>query len=485
MPPSSPRMALKAMNRIRSLRQRIRSPQSAAARVLFALFLTVFLTGMDGELVRRGWLLVPGVVVFASCMASLTVWLTVCPGRSRAELWRQAALLLHRYRTFLSAFLALGVLSLIYWFARTEATPRDILTIPAAFCMCVAGAMLPMFPHVRRWRQTHFWFALTVYCLAIWIDVWRPGTFSYQETRAAGLAMNANTGAYMVSVLAVPLLFHRFLSRASLSALFLAGLSILPTLSRGGLLVYLALYCSYFLLAVVRFPDRRLLICIVTAVKAVLLIGIAWGSAQSLDFFSTEEAQQRVDLLIGQRSWLHKRLDIREKYRIKKLSESNNSLRWNPEKQAEPTPSRTDGQYAYIEQLRFLQLKNALAAIADSPIWGHGTRFSERKDTWPHIQYFALWIDFGLPGFLLYIALLTSGFRSFYKLRFLPGMFLIGVMAFWSMFSQAIFDARSLFMMLGLLLTLSLENDGNDGKQTTTPSWLRRRRERTALSESI
>ena len=49
-------------------------------------------------------------------------------------------------------------------------------------------------------------------------------------------------------------------------------------------------------------------------------------------------------------------------------------------------------------------------------------------------------------------------------------MFLIGLLVFWSMFSQAIFDERSLFMMLGLLLSLPLENGGNDRKQAAAPS---------------
>ena len=457
------------MNGLNALRERLRPVRSAAAHVPFALFVTVFLTGMDRELVRNGLLPVPGIAVFASCMASLAVWLTVGPASSRDGLWQRAAPFLRRYRTFLAAFLALGGLSLSHWFTRPEATPRDLLTIPAVFCICAAAAMLPMLPPVRRCSQAYFRLAFAVYCLSVGVDVLRPGTFSFLETRAAGLAMNPNTGAYTVLLLAVPLLAHRLPSTAGLSVLSLTGLTIFLTWSRGGLLTYLALCCGYFLLAVVRSPGRRLFICLASGAGAVLLVVAAWASAQFIGGAANAEIQHRVDLLTGQASWFHDRVGIHEETRIEKLSALRDSQRWNLEGQAAPAP-RTDGEYVYIETERLIRLKNGLAAIAASPLWGHGTRFSDHRNILPHNTYLAMWIDFGLPGFLLYIALLTAGFRSFYRLRFLPGMFLIGLLVFWSMFSQAIFDERSLFMMLGLLLSLPLENGGNDRKQAAAPS---------------
>ena len=457
------------MNGLNALRERLRPTRGAAAHVPFALFVTVFLTGMDRELVRNGLLPVPGIAVFVSCMAALAVWLTVGPASSQAGLWQRAAPFLRCYRTFLAAFLALGGLSLTHWLARPDAALRDVLTVPAAFCMCAAAAMLPMLPPVRRCPQAYFRLAFAVYCLSVGVDVLRPGTFSFLETRPAGLAMDSNTGAYMVSLLAVPLLAHRLPSIAGLSVLGLAGLTIFLTWSRGGLLTYLALCCGYFLLAVARSPGRRLFICLASGAGAALLVVAAWASVQFIGGAANEKIRYRVDLVTGQASWLHHRIGIHEEVLIENLSERRNSQRWNPEGQAAPAP-RTDGEYVYIETLRFIQLKNALRAIAASPLWGHGTRFSGREDMLPHNTYFAMWIDFGLPGFILYIAFLTAGFRSFYKLRFLPGMFLIGLLVFWSMFSGTIFDEFPLFMMLGLLLSLPLENGGNDRKQAAAPS---------------
>ena len=141
------------MNGLNSLRERLRPTRGAAAHVPFALFVTVFLTGMDRELVRNGLLPVPGIAVFVSCMAALAVWLTVGPASSQAGLWQRAAPFLRCYRTFLAAFLALGGLSLTHWLARPDAALRDVLTIPAAFCICAAAAMLPMLPPVRRCPQ--------------------------------------------------------------------------------------------------------------------------------------------------------------------------------------------------------------------------------------------------------------------------------------------------------------------------------------------
>ena len=455
------------MNGIGSLRERALPTRFAAAHVPLALFLTVFLTGMDQELVRRGWLPVPGIALFASCMASVAVWLTVGRGRLRARLWALAAPFLRRYRTFLSAFLALGGLSLICWFARPDATLRDGLIIPAAFCTCAAAAMLPALPHVRQCPQACFWVAFAVYCLTVWVDVWRPGTFSFRITEAAGLAMNPNTGAYMVSMLAVPLLAHRLPSIAGLSALGLAGLTIFPTLSRGGSLTYLLLCCGYLLVAVARSPGRRLFLCLALGAGAVLLVVAVWVSISFFGFFSTEAARERVDRLTE--NWFYLRVDISEEDEFKKLSERNDSMRWTRERRAAPAP-RTDGEYAYLETPRLIALQNALEAIAASPIWGHGTRFSGRQSILPHNTYFAMWIDFGILGFLCYIALLTAGFRSFYRLRFLPGMFLIGLLALWSMFSGTIFDEFPLFVMLGLLLALPLENGGSDRRQAAAAS---------------
>lgn len=459
-------------------RAALRAKRAAAARAAAALLFALFLTGLDRDLVRRGWLPIPEIAVFASCMASLAVLAAVGPGRSWAGLWRRAAALLRLHRTFAAAFAAPAALSLTYWLVHPNADLRSVLTIVTAFCTCAAGALPAMFPLVRRHWRAFLGTALAIYCLTVWADIGLPGTFSNTETRAAGAAMDANAGAYMLTLFAAVLLPRRIPSIAGLLLLLLVGLSGLPTLSRSGLLVYAALCGGYFLLALAHSRGRRRLVCLVSAAAAVMLIVSMRVSVQSLDFFSSGEAEYRLDLLSGREDWLRNRADTRQIGMLEDLAARNDRLRPRSAQQAaaqsgeRPAAQRqADGGFVYLPAPRVVRLQNAWEAIAASPIRGHGTRFSLRQDIQPHNMYLAMWIDFGILGFLLYVAFLAAGFRSFYKLRCLPGMFLMGTVACWSLFMHTVFDYRPLFMLLGLLTALAspLENGGNERKQAAAP----------------
>ena len=458
-------------------RNALRPKRTAAARALSALLFALFFTGLDRDFVRRGWLPIPEIAVFASCMASIAVWAAVGPGRSWAGLWRYAASLLRRHRAFAAAFTALAALSLTYWLVHPEADLRSVLTIVVALCTCAAGALLPALSQVRRRWRGCLRLALAVYALTIWADVAQPGAFSNTETRAAGALMDANAGAYLLTLFAACLLPRRIPSSGGLLLLLMVGMAGLPTLSRSGLLVYAALCGSYFLLAVMRSPGRRRLVFLASGAAVVVLIVGMRLSVRSFDFFSSAEASRRIDLMTGKGDWLRDRVDARQSGAAETIAERNARLRLRSAEQDAAQPEersaaeQSDGGFVYFPAPRIIRLQNALDAIAASPLWGHGTRFSLRRDIQPHVMYLAMWIDFGILGFLLYIAFLAAGFRSFYRLRFPPGMFLMGAAACWSLFMHTIFDYRPLFMLLGLLLAVAAqENDGAGRGRTAAAS---------------
>ncbi len=458
------------MSELSSLGERIRNRsaslplQAVVAQTFLALFLLLFLTELDRELVRRDWLPVPGggIVVYCGGMVGVVICLAVAAGRARADLLGQVVAILRHHWLFALVFLALLLLSLGYWFRQPAAKLRDALLIVSPSIVCIGAALLPLISRVRRGWRAYLGLAFVVYCLSIWMDVWQPGTFSTIEGRAAGLAVDTNTGAYMVALLAVPLLHYRQFSLVSLIVLYLAGLTIFLTLSRGGALSCLLVAGCYLSLIFAKSPSRRVFVSLAFGAMAVLLVFFAWLSVRSFDHFSAPETQTRLRLFLGKANWFQTRLKASNKAVIVPILERYNNRfgrvvpKEGQNNTSDRTYFRTDGEYVYVETARMTRLKNAFEAIAASPIVGHGTGFNSHGAISAHNMYLALWIDFGLLGFLLYIAFLTAGFSGFYRLKYWPGMFLIGFVACWSMFSHTVFASRPLFVVLGLLLSLPL-----------------------------
>lgn len=525
----------------------------------FALFLLLFSTQFDKELVSRGWLPMPGIVLFGGCMGVILIYLVAGSGRSKAEILGYAVAIWHHYRPFTVTFLALILLSSIYWFRWSDATLRDALFIPLAFIVCASSALLPLIPQVRRCWRAYLGLSFVFYCLTVWVDVWHPGTFSIFETRAAGLGIHPNDGASLVLLLVIPLLqYRRFhLVLVTLVILYCAGLTIFLTLSRGGLLLYLLLVGCYIVLTMVKFPKRRVFIGLASGVMLVSLVFSSWHATQSFEYLSSpdEMTQNRLDLITGQLSWFHVRLrtradapmiirlldrynsftapplpddgqpvnqkedepmaDIASQNNIENLLEKVKQNAVNRDRQLQETPipqqniiwkvdvegepiadiagqnnrenllenvkqnvvdndtqlqetpvlqhniirkADVEDKYILIDSARVVRLKYALTTIQASPLIGYGTQFGGGGPGGisAHNMYLAQWINFGFPGFLVFVTFLATSFWGVYKQRFLLGMFLIGFIAAWSMFTHNLFDGRPFFIVLGLLLSLPL-----------------------------
>ena len=69
-----------------------------------------------------------------------------------------------------------------------------------------------------------------------------------------------------------------------------------------------------------------------------------------------------------------------------------------------------------------------------------------------------MWIDFGLLGVIGYTALLTVGLWKFYQAKYWPGIFFVGLVGLISMTIQNIFILYTVFIIMGLLLSLRRED---------------------------
>ena len=72
-----------------------------------------------------------------------------------------------------------------------------------------------------------------------------------------------------------------------------------------------------------------------------------------------------------------------------------------------------------------------------------------------------MWIDFGLLGVILYTALLAVGSWKFYRAKYWPGIFFMGLVGLISMTIQHILTLYTVFIIMGLLLSLRREDQAH------------------------
>ena len=69
-----------------------------------------------------------------------------------------------------------------------------------------------------------------------------------------------------------------------------------------------------------------------------------------------------------------------------------------------------------------------------------------------------MWIDLGLFGLIIYTILLAIGLWKFYRAKYWPGIFFMGLVGLVSMTIQHIFTLYTVFIIMGLLLSLRQED---------------------------
>ena len=481
----------------RMLKRASRIQRLAAPALLVAFFL-FFFTELDRELVRRGFP-VPGVVLYAVCITAFAAWLLASSaGPTAREAVGHALRLLRRQWPFLLTLGLLAALTWLQWPRNPDARFRDGISLVIVFGMAASAMALPLASSARlRWRR-YLGAAFLFYCCTVFIDVLWPGAFALFVFRAAGLAEDPNVGAYMVLILAAPLLSYRRFSAASLAVLFIAGFAVFMTLSRSGLLGYAILFAVYSAWTLWAARGGRVFAAAGFAAAGALLAAVCLLSIQVLPYFDHPAAVKRLNQLAGRELFTYtieretdrslwtvdSRLEEFKEY-TKAVVAAEAAAEPPAPDSAEPsapdvnapvvpasvTPDdldirmeaeilgdniRVTDEVIEIDVPRLVHLKNSWRLVTLSPVWGYGAAFSIQNGVSPHVMFLLAWVDLGVFGMLLYAAFLAAGFWIFIRDRFWPGVFLMGLVAYFSMFSQTILESRPLFVLLGLLMGLPL-----------------------------
>ena len=477
--------------------------QNVLGHVFLGLFVVVFLVEADKLAFRAGWVSVPGgaIVVYGSVVIIAVAGSLAAIGPSRLILWHESVNRIWADREFLLGFLGLLAIYSVYWLVDISVYPVALVDIIKSFFVCVSSVLLMiMCSHMRRAWRWYLGISFVVYCLSIWIDALRPGIFTelagfgnfITEGRVSGVSgfnLDSNSGSYIVALLAIMLLDYERLKITNLAVLSFAGLSILLTLSRSGLLMFILVVVCYFALIFVKSPERRRFVSGAFVVAAIVTMFCGWAAIRFIEHFETPKARIAVGQLLIQDEWFRTRLRASSEDLIQTHLEALAPFgQVNAPKAPRPTVPELagtepiaptaepavpgirsyityvdGGEYVHIESRRIARLRNAIDAIRESPWIGHGIGFNQNAGISAHSMFLAMWIDFGFLGLILYLTFLIIGFWKFYRAEYWLGIFFMLVFSVMSIFIQHIFSLYNVFFTMGLVLSLR-PNDTTDTK---------------------
>lgn len=115
----------------------------------------------------------------------------------------------------------------------------------------------------------------------------------------------------------------------------------------------------------------------------------------------------------------------------------------------------TSGFDAFFERDRTSLVETALERFCDSPVFGHGYLFHSTSAfgyAGPHNEFLKYALDFGVLGFLTYLAFLATAIRTFWNRKFFRGVFFGLLMAIASFGTHNMMETRPLIILMALLL---------------------------------
>ncbi len=332
-------------------------------------------------------------------------------------------------------FAAIAAIALLWSMHPTANWSRNglhILLVPFDFTVFFAFLLVGSMATIRARLSQIGIAAGSLMVITVIVDVLSPGFFSNQMSRAAGLAENANSAAFLIlSAACLALTYGRSRWR-DLIIFGLSGLAVLMTFSRAGLLLFLSLLAVYSLILGTSHKalSRRRLLLPVALALVVLIAGLGVArllASLEVGVFSRVVAQQRIEMLTS--------LD----------------------------------EFGLDDDSRLSLLRTYGELISAAPFAGYGTGYSYSRTYGPHNHYFQTWTNLGLLGLLAYCAILLGALALFIAHRWSPGIVYIAVLSGWSVFSHGVLEQRSVPMMLGLL-TAAAVCDRRSRSADSTPS---------------
>jgi hypothetical protein len=385
-----------------------------ASFALIAIGSILFLTGTDVFLGGRGLLPLPPTVLFALYAALVGAVALVQAVLHPAEWLANLQAVTTRCRWPLFFVFALGAVSLLCAFAERADWSSNganiFLPVVSSGAVLVGIAIGFIFP--SGWLRVVISLALIVAAGSMVVDLVTPGAFSTVMQRAAGFAENANYAAYIVLMHCIVLLRWRSFSVADGVVLVFAGLGVLVTLSRSGLLLFLLMIVAYVGLALLVPADPTKLRRNVTAAVLALGLGVLASVAilSTSEMFETATASNRIDAMLGR------------------------------------------GAFFTEDDERLVVLRQYSGAIEDRALLGHGTAYSKTQLLGPHNMYVLQWVNNGIVGLIAYVGLLLSlaaccryGWR-------VDGLALVAVIGLAGLFSHDILDQRPFTLVFGMLI---------------------------------
>lgn len=256
-------------------------------------------------------------------------------------------------------------------------------------------------------------FAFIVSVSSIILEVFIPGLFSKVSSRSAGLSVNPNASGIRIMILASCLLIFKFKRENLVHSIiiFLSGLSVFFTFSRGSLLIFIVFLVVYFYF----FHKERIL---KTTLKVSMLIfflifflELVGFSLTKLPIFQSNGALVRLNMVTGQSEFVNSddsRLKIADEY-------------WK--------------------------------LILENPILGHGIGSINNHSILPicpHNLYLKIWFE---QGFIIFVVYIVFILRTMFRLYFSKDynyLLLFIVISMGGLFTHNLFDNRSMIIALGI-----------------------------------
>jgi hypothetical protein len=258
--------------------------------------------------------------------------------------------------------------------------------------------------------------ALLVMLATMYADFLKPGTFSVDGYRAAGVAQNSNVAGFTVLLITTASLTYERVRLRDLVLLAACGTAVAWTSSRAAILVFgvLVLFWGQRSFALGTRRGRSRWIGVATLVAAVVLVAFGSYSVRVGEAYGWF-ASKRQAMLLG--------LDGPE------------TLLWS------------------ADRVRCAQY--SLDALPGHWLLGHGTGFTRTLEMGPHNLFLEQWVSNGLPGLLGLCWLLAVGLLAAVRRRSslaLATMLMISLECF---FSHNLLDERAPLMILGMVMGVS------------------------------
>ena len=259
--------------------------------------------------------------------------------------------------------------------------------------------------------------ALIVLIYSVFWDLNDPDFKSQVADRASGFPGNPNISSLVTAMLVAMAVRYDRVYLVDLLVLFVGGISIFLTLSRGGLFTY-----GIFLMIYLYFTGQgnRMKQFLVIPAIGVVIIPIVLFSVghliQSSEMFQGENAQRRL--------------------------------------QTFSFGSESEGVYE-TDNIRLGLIPQYFALIDDAPILGHGSGFSRSMPFRPHNMYLEFWVNNGILSLLCYIWFLLGLMFISLKRQYPAGFALACIAIIGGFFSHSIAQYPAFLFSAGFAMSVS------------------------------